>query len=376
MKIAIFTHYFHPHVGGIEVVAETHAKQLAERGHDVRVVTTAVDADQRVERRDGYRIHRYSAANPLESLGMPYPVPNPADCVSVARSVLDDSFDIVHVHGLNYLTSLLPLLSGVTRDTSVILHQHTPFVDYSPLLNLAERLNDNVVGRLVLSRADHCVAVSENIAEYTSRLGAESVTTMYNGVDTERFTPDVAATRNEFLYLGRLTQKKGVARLLRAVERLDDRETNAVVRIAGSGELSDTIERKADSLSNLEYDGFVSSDDLPEIYSRARALLVPKQAGDAFPTLTILEALASGTAPVLVKDTVSAPGFTAGETYVRARPTAASLADAIAKLAADRRLVDRLGARSRQCALDHYEWESRIDDLEALYRTVGSGTVS
>jgi glycosyltransferase involved in cell wall biosynthesis len=167
-----------------------------------------------------------------------------------------------------------------------------------------------------------------------------------------------------------------VARLLRAVERLDDRETNAVVRIAGSGELSDTIERKADSLSNLEYDGFVSSDDLPEIYSRARALLVPKQAGDAFPTLTILEALASGTAPVLVKDTVSAPGFTAGETYVRARPTAASLADAIAKLAADRRLVDRLGARSRQCALDHYEWESRIDDLEALYRTVGSGTVS
>ena len=200
-----FLKNLYSHVGGIEVVAEAHASRLAARGHDVTVVTTAVDAPPGREKRDGYDIVRYAALNPLEPHGMPYAIPNPIDCHRTVRSTVDEEFELIHVHGFNYLTSLLPILSLWREELPVVLHQHTPFIDYSPVLNVAERLNDNTVGRAVLRQADHCIAVSKNIAEYAAELGADSVQTMYNGVDTQRFSPEVAPSRNEFLYLGRLT---------------------------------------------------------------------------------------------------------------------------------------------------------------------------
>lgn len=368
MKIAILTHYFDPHIGGIEIVAKTHATRLAARGHDVTVITTDIETDRVSESRDGYEIRRYSAINPLEKRGVPYPVPDPINCARVVRSTLDESFDVLHVHGLNYLTSLLPLVVARMQDPVVVVHQHTPFVDYSAFINPLERLNDNLVGRLVLRQADHCIAVSENIAEYASSLGAKSVSTIYNGVDTDRFSPDTASSQNEFLYLGRLTQKKGIERFLEAIQLLDERGTDAVVRIAGRGEMAGTIEEMASSIENLEYEGFVSPEDLPELYARSRALVVPKQDGDAFPTLTILEALASGTPPILVKRNINAPGFTENETYVLSEPTPESLADAISDLSEDSGFAEEMAKNSRKAAVGNYDWPSRIDELEATYR--------
>ena len=40
MKILIVTHYFKPHVGGIEIVAYNQAKGLVEEGHEVTIVTS------------------------------------------------------------------------------------------------------------------------------------------------------------------------------------------------------------------------------------------------------------------------------------------------------------------------------------------------
>jgi len=84
----------------------------------------------------------------------------------------------------------------------------------------------------------------------------------------------VAPSRNEFLYLGRLTQKKGVQRLLKTVERLERMDTDAVVRIAGKGEIAAEVESLAAPNDTLQFEGFVSSKRLPELYKyRARGLL-------------------------------------------------------------------------------------------------------
>jgi len=371
MNIAIVTHYFLPHVGGIELVAEAHAKGLALRDHDVTIVTTDIDANQTTETRNGFQIVRYAAFNPFEEQGVPYPVPNPIDCYRTIRSI-DVDFDIIHVHGLNYLTSLLPLLTIEPRETPVVLHHHTPFVDYSPALNLLQKTNDRIIGRSVMRYADTCLAAGVGVSEYVAGLTGKPAQVFYNGVDTDRFNSSVVQTQNEFLYVGRLTQKKGVDKLLRIIDNLDDRGYDGTVRIVGSGEMAERIDEVANSQDNVIFEGFVTPERLPEVYSRARALFVPQQQGDAFPTLTMLEALASGTPLVLSRATASAPGFTEGKTHIQVRPTADAFAEAIHRLSDDEASLQQMSRTARQVTVDRYEWSVRIDRLEEIYEEMAA----
>jgi glycosyltransferase involved in cell wall biosynthesis len=370
MKIVIFTHYFHPHVGGIESVAGNHAKRLAERGHDITVVTSDIDSDSRKDSRDGYTVVRYSATNLLEDLGIPYPIPNPVDCIQVTRDVVDDDTDVLHVHGLNYLTSLLPLLTLRRQEIPTLLHQHTPFVDYSPIVNSVERLNDAIVGRLVLNQVDHCIAVSQNIADYLEELGADSTDVLYNGVDVDRYSPNIGETLNEVLYVGRLTQKKGINRLLQTVKVLENYGHDSSVRVVGKGDLTKKVRVMADSSEILEFEGFVDSERLPQLYSQASALIVPDQTGDALPTLTILESLASGTPPILVEDNQLPEVFTENENYLKAQPEPESIANAIQRLSRSPELREVTAQYSRKTAEESFNWESKIDQLESLYQNV------
>lgn len=368
MNIDIVTHYFHPHVGGIENVVESHAKRLATRGHDITIITSDIEAESHYQSWDNYDIRRYSAINPLEDYGVPYPIPAPVNCIRTTRSVVDENTDVVHVHGINYLTSLLPLLAILDRRIPVVLHQHTPFVDYSRLLNLIESINDRTIGRLVLRNVDQCIAVSDNIADYLADLGEDSVIILYNGVDIEHFRPDITETSNEYLYVGRLTQKKGIDRLLEAARILEERNYETTIRVVGKGDLIDDVRETANSVEILEFEGFVESKRLPELYSRAKALIVPKQASDAFPTLSILEGLASGTPPILVTDEQQSPIFVEYQNYLKSQPTAESLANTIQSLSNNQKLLDYLSYNSRITAEEHFDWDSRIDELELIYR--------
>ena len=370
MKIVIFTHYFYPHVGGIESVVENHAKRLAERGHDVTIVTSDIDSDSRRHSRDGYTVVRYSAINLFEDLGIPYPIPNPVDCARRARSVVDGDTDILHIHGLNYLTSLFPVLALRHQKIPTILHQHTPFVDYSPIVNTVERLNDGIVGRLVLNQADHCIAVSQNITDYLEELGADRVDVLYNGVDIDRFSPDITETQDEVLYVGRLTQKKGIDRLLQIIKVLERYGYNSSVRVVGKGDLTKEVREMADSSEILKFEGFVESEKLLQLYSQASALIVPDQTGDALPTLTVLEALASGTPPILVEDDQLPDVFTENKNYLKAQPEPESLANAIQRLSESPELRETTARHSRKTAEESFDWETKIDQLESLYKAV------
>jgi glycosyltransferase involved in cell wall biosynthesis len=370
MKIVIFTHYFSPHVGGIENVVENHAKRLAKRGHDITIVTSDIDSDSRKHSRDGYTVVRYSAMNLFEDLGIPYPIPNPVDCAHRSLSVVDKDTDILHVHGLNYLTSLIPVLALRHRKIPTILHQHTPLIDYSPVVNIVERLNDAIVGRLVLNQADHSIAVSQNIADYLEELGADGADVLYNGVDIDRFCPNITETQDEVLYVGRLTQKKGIDRLLQTVKILESRGQNSSVRVVGKGDLTKEVREMANSSEILKFEGFVDSERLPQLYSQASALIVPDQTGDALPTLTVLEGLASGTPPILVEDDQLPAVFTENENYLKAQPEPESIANAIQRLSQSPELRETTARDSRKTAEESFDWETKISQLESLYQTL------
>ena len=78
MKILIITHYFEPHIGGIEIVAYNQAKELVKKGHEVTIVTSKLDREKAVEQKEGIRIVRVPAWNLFENkFDVPYPIFSP-----------------------------------------------------------------------------------------------------------------------------------------------------------------------------------------------------------------------------------------------------------------------------------------------------------
>ncbi|MFC4988878.1 glycosyltransferase family 4 protein [Saliphagus infecundisoli] len=385
MKIILASHYFSPHIGGIESVVESHAKRLANRGHEVIVVCSDIDAESMDIMRDGYRVHRYKAWNPAEKLGAPYPIPNPVNARKRIVEIFTNSkIDIVHVHGMNYLTTTA-ILRYTPIECPVVLHQHTPFVEYPVPFELIEKANDRTVGLWNLRQADHVFCVSRNVRQYVSRIDHSlNPEILVNGINTDEYHPDNGTKQDVFdcdpdtpvlFSLSRLSEKKGLSVLLDALRILDRRGQEVHVVIAGDGPMRSVVEMAANTLDCLEFYGKVTDSKLKRYYAAADGFLFTSKSGEAFPTLTIMEACASGTPVIASKLSEKAPGMTDGENCVLVEPgDADELVEGIVECANNPKKVAIMSQKARESAEQHFAIESRIDRLEECYRSV-SGTV-
>jgi glycosyltransferase involved in cell wall biosynthesis len=96
------------------------------------------------------------------------------------------------------------------------------------------------------------------------------------------------------LFVGRLSQEKGVEVLLKAWEALG---TRIPLRIAGAGPLADHVRQQQAVLPGVEYLGYQSRAEVTRLMKDARALIFPSLWYEGIPR-TILESFATGT-PVI-----------------------------------------------------------------------------
>ncbi|MBB1286134.1 glycosyltransferase [Flavisolibacter sp. BT320] len=106
--------------------------------------------------------------------------------------------------------------------------------------------------------------------------------------------PSVTPTsRSEhFLYVGRLTEEKGVRLLLQVFSSNSYR-----LKIAGDGPLRQEVMQYSEKYDNIEFLDIVKKDDLPDLLASCTALIFPSIWFEGMP-LTIIEAFATGT-PVI-----------------------------------------------------------------------------
>jgi glycosyltransferase involved in cell wall biosynthesis len=102
---------------------------------------------------------------------------------------------------------------------------------------------------------------------------------------------------NFVLFVGRLTEEKGVLTLLKAWESLGQK---IPLKILGTGPLSEYTQRAASQNPGVDYLGFKSAQEIYELMGRARALVCPSEWYEPF-GLVIIEAYAKGT-PVIASN--------------------------------------------------------------------------
>ncbi len=242
-------------------------------------------------------------------------------------------YDVFHLHVASYGSTFRKMLyvkAIRAANKKVVFHLHSG--KYIIFYNgLPAKKQEKMVR--FLQGADAVIALSDGWrAQYESLFGLQNCITIHNGVDTAQFAAaasDPQAVATEFLYLGRLSEAKGIYDLLDALAIVKSRGVRLHCVLAGDGDVEQVkaIIAREGLEEYVTLAGWINEQQKLEHLKAAGSLLLPSH-GEALP-MAILEAMAAGKA--IVSTTVGAiPSLVAAENGVLIEPKdTAALADAM-----------------------------------------------
>jgi glycosyltransferase involved in cell wall biosynthesis len=356
MRIALVTHYFPAHRGGIERVAAELAARLAA-GHGADIAWHASDCDP-APSIAGVSCVPAKSCNAIERrLGFPYPLWTLSSLKKTGQTVREA--DVLHLHDCLYAPNLAAYAAARFAGRPVVVTQHIGMVPFrNPVLRALLAAANRVLGRIVLGGATQVVFVSDTVRRYFQPFVSfrSPPLLIANGVDTRIFHPSeeraklraelgVAASQPLFLFVGRFVEKKG----LHVLRELAARLTHARWIFAGWGPL----DPQSWSLPNVTVVRDRSGAQLASLYQAADLLVLPS-VGEGFP-LVVQEAMACGTPALIGVDT--AAGWPDARELLLAEEV--SGADAVARW--ERRLRSLPGVTLRKQVADYaaanWSWE-------------------
>ena len=370
LRIAIVSQAYHPAVGGVTEHVSATSRFLAERGHEVTVVTGRFGGGEtespRVRRIGRNIVVPYNGAENNITVG--WGLGKKLDAV-----LTDGRFDVIHVHCP--LSPMLPLLALRSAKQPVVGTFHSTASSNWPFRLFHRQLLP------YYRRIDHAIAVSETARDFVTRSFPGPVEVIPNGVALDRFRPGLSRLARfadgtpTILFVGRHDPRKGLPDLLSAAGRLARRGREFRVVIVGDGRLRRRAERmvRGPLRGRVHFEGRVSNERLPWYYASADVFCSPARGGESF-GIVLLEAMASGV-PVVATDL---PGYRSALTpgaegiTVPARSPGA-LADALELLLLRPDLRTAMGRRGIETAGRH-SWPSIVTRLEQIYQSLAGGS--
>lgn len=356
-------------IGGAETHIVELSKQLKARGHDVAI---ASNGGLYVPEIEAVGIRHYAVPMNRRDVG----------CMLRSRRLLADIIrqerpDVVHAHA-----RIPAFLCGTLQKKLKF-----PFVTSCHGVFQVSRML-----KLLSNWGERTLAVSEDIRDYLIReygVPPERITLTINGIDTDRFSPEVsgAAVRAEFAlggatvigHVSRLDEASALTagQLIQLAPELHEALPGVRVLIAGGGDVQEELERRAEEVNRTLGRPCVvmagPRTDINEIVA----------ASDLFVGVSrsALEAMAAGK-PTVLSGAQGHLGLFRPERLERAVSTnfccrtdpvaaPAALRDALLEAAAlspEERAA--LGAYGRQVVLDHYSVDRMAEDCLGVYDQV------
>jgi glycosyltransferase involved in cell wall biosynthesis len=376
MRVALVNSFFPPWRGGAETYAYSLAKALTARGHEVVVSCANEPLPPGTSRDDGIMIRRHRL------IGRLYGTPI---MPSLVNDVLTVDADIFHANFPSpYIAFIVALVSSL-RGIPAVLTWHNDLPPVTSVANLLVQAHDHLVLPLYIRAYRRIIATSETYARQSRILNnlGQLVTVVPNGVDCERFNPNINGTElrtklglgNRFtlLFVGALTKwhrYKGLDVLLQAVKRVICDYPDLMLVIVGDGELRQfyySMSQRLDVSSNTIFAGDVPDAELPGYYAAVDALVLPsKDMSEGF-GLTLLEANATGK-PVIASNVGGIPSVIKnGHNGILVPPNdPKALADGIAELRENLQRTREMGLTGRQFAELH-DWTIVAARSEQVY---------
>ena len=373
LNICILSVDFLPNVGGIAAHVYELARALRALGNDITIVTFRDSLFAPGEETiDGLHVVRvYLPRNTV----LLYPAFALFEYFSVRRIIKRKKIDLLHSHYVfpdGFVSRLQPGVPGIaTEHTSGFLDR----LEQGRMLGLY---------RWVYSRMNHIITPSDELAGAVGSLGVprQKITFVSNGVDTDKFSPEVpprdlrqqyalAPDTRIVLCPRRLEPKNGVKYLVEAVPAVLRQCPEARFFVVG-GSYPDQLallRKRARELGiedQIIFAGSVPNAEMPSWYTAADVVVLPslKEAT----SIAGLEAMACGR-PLVGTNVGGIPHLvTDGRTGLLVEPRDPDgLADALARLLTDDAARREMGVAARKKAVDRFSWARIAGTVEGIY---------
>jgi len=367
MKILFVSDIFYPHTGGVPEHILYLCNTLREMGHDARILAPS------------YGNNRPWVSDYIIRLGRAIKIPKNKSFAVMTFGVLipwklrrlleKENFDIVHLHGT--VTPTLPYLALKYSKAKNFVTFHSAhresygYVLWEPVLEQYFR------------KLDGLIAVSTVARDSVSKYFPGTYRIIPNGIDTQRFRPDVPHIREltglspKILFVGRFEPRKGLKYLLQAFPRILQDFPSAKLVIVGQGFLERYYRRHVEEhiKGSVLFVGHVSADDLPRYYASCDLYCSPATGAESF-GIVLLEAMATEM-PIVCSDI---PGYRTlmeegreGLFFKACDPI--SLAERVVYLLNNRPLMKRMGMAGRTKAMI-YDWKKVTTKVLDFYSEV------
>lgn len=218
---------------------------------------------------------------------------------SIIKLIKKEQYDLIHIHWL--------IPQGISYFIAKQVLKNLPFIVTSHGSDI-NRLNHPLLVKLkykIIKEASYFVTVSlslKKICQTIYGISKSKIKTIPTGINEQIFVNLNKPRKNDFLFIGRLIDSKGILFLLECMKALSQQgRTSWTLSIVGHGTLEKNIiqfirENKLEN--NISLLGSIEHNKLNQIYNQHKIFIAPALIPEGL-GLTTIEAMACGCIPIV-----------------------------------------------------------------------------
>lgn len=374
--ICIFSAFYLPHLGGVEVFTSNIARALIEKGYRVIIVTSALRNDPRVDQ-EGQLSVVYLPARLL--LNNRFTMPRKNSKFKELIDWLDDqSINYILINQRFYPFCTFAMQYANKRGIVPLVMDHG-----AGHLTVSNTLIDPMVRKYEHWITNHgkkynnrYIAVSKASAEWLKHFNIEAVGIVNNSIDVDGFLAaqskrdfrqELGLSENDFLvaFTGRLVKEKGLPQLCEALKQVQEAGHSDIhLVVAGDGPLEEELATY--EKYNVHPAGRLTPADVSALLIQSQVFCLPT-VSEGF-SISMLEAAAARTGIIVTRTGIAEeliPNSTYGIILPNTQPK--TIADAILKFYTDRSYLAQASANAEARAREAFPWDKAAADLMSLF---------
>jgi glycosyltransferase involved in cell wall biosynthesis len=292
-KIAIFSGYSLPHLGGVENYTKNLENELLKNGYSIINVSSNYEFSNKYKFFSDKCIINYLL--PVKKIFISrYPIIKKNKIYKdIINELNNNKIDAIIVNTRFYLTSLVGAKYGKNHNIPVFLIEHGSqhLTVNNRVLDFLGAIYEHCLTTYIEKYVDYNFGVSKAACVWQKHFGINSDGVWYNSINDFSINTQKCTVKSkiQLLYAGRIIKQKGIIELLSTFEKLCGKYSNIYLTIAGDGELLYELKEKYKNNSKIFFTGKLDFEDLKQWYLKTDIFVYAPIWPEGLPT-SILEA--------------------------------------------------------------------------------------